>query len=614
MQKRVLFFLFVSGLLSAQSQDIFFHKASKTPNVDSAIFYAERSIQFAKKQKDTIQIIEGTCLLAHKLSIKSLYTRAEKRINECLAYPLVKKQPFYQGRLCFELALIYKYQNDYAQSLSYYLKAKSIFEKIRSWSYLVKCETHLAEYYRSLGKHKNANDYIDAALINYKKYKLADTALLITIYNRAAAIDNESNPDAFASIRNSRMALYLAKRSGNKDAEATSLNELGFTYKNHRKLDSSEFFYRKAEEIWFSIGDKAAALHAMNNRAMLYMHNNYDQAKIADLYSRMISIVTKEKIDYPLNDAYSYFSLSSLARGDSGKAYKYFYLYHKNVVSNIRQQYDIQVTNITERYESEKAKKEVKRVTGELSDSLIALERKKAQNRRMYFFIAVLIALTALIAFLLVRIKKTNLQLAERNKEKDALIQEIHHRVKNNLQFISSLINMQMNSSVDNREIHTLNDASRRIRAMALVHEMLYNAKETKGISIKQYLEELVISLDQLVNSDKIPIAFKLHLEDESFNVSDSIALGMITSELVSNSMKHGFKGTKNPEIEMVLRKEKNNVLFTIRDNGVGLKDGGEQKKTLGMRLIDIFSRQLKGNYTIAAKSGYCYEIQFTAR
>jgi two-component sensor histidine kinase/tetratricopeptide (TPR) repeat protein len=609
-----LAFLIVLAPITLLGQQSYYDKASATPDMDSAIFYVQKYIDQAGKDKDTSGMIEGSCFLARKLVMKSLYVRATKLIENCLSFHFIKKNPVYKAKLQLELGVIYRYDGSYAQSLTSYLEAKSIFEKFKEWRLLAKCEAQVAEYYRGLGKFKEANTFIHDALEDYAKNKLADTALLIYIYGRAAAIDNESNPDPMATVRNSRMALHLAIKSKNKNAEATSLNELGYSYKNIKKTDSAEILYKKAEDIWFSLGQNQEAIHAMNNRAMLYAHNNYPDAKVLKLYAEMINLVKTRNIDYPLNDAYGFLNGYYLRRGDSVQAYKYFYKYHESVIGEIRKQHDIQVTNITEKYESEKAKKEVRRMTGELSDSRVKLEQKDSVNKRMFFFISILVVFVVIIAVLLWRINKANRKLAERNKEKDVLIQEIHHRVKNNLQFISSLINMQMNSSVDDKEIHTLNDASRRIRAMALVHEMLYNHKESQGISIKQYLGELVLSLDQLVNSEKIPIEFKLNCDEQNFNVSDSIALGMITSELVSNSMKHAFKNVENPVIEVILQKKEKDMLFIVRDNGVGAKNVQEQKKTLGLRLIDIFSRQLKGKYSIASASGYSYQIQFTAR
>ena len=596
-------------------QATYLQKAKKTYNSDSSVFYTEHFLNWAISKKDTAQYIDGAFFMAKIYLTKSSFSKAEKLLEKCLSYSFSKKNKIYLCKIQIELGSLYRSIGEYSTALMYYQKAIIIAEVIFAWREMVVCETQMAEYFRALSKYREANFYINSALKKYEKHRLNDTSLLISIYNRAAAIDNESNPQINSTIKNSRKALALALSSKNLEAQAISLNELGFTYKNLRKIGLSETLYKKAEKIWFSVGAYPEAMHTMNNRIMLYSHNNYPPGEIADLYLNMIQIVTSKKIDYALNDAYSFLSNYYSRTGDSLKAFRFFNMYHNSIVKEIRKQNDIQIVNMTERYESEKAKKQVKKVEGELIDSKEKLEQKTAENTTAYIFVLLLVVLLGAIVFLLVRINNTNKKLRERNVEKDVLIQEIHHRVKNNLQFISSLVNMQMNSSSNDAEIHSLSDASRRIKAMALVHEMLYNQKETEGIEVKQYLEELIASLNDVVNSDKIPIKFTLNLCKISFNVSNSIALGMITSELVSNSMKHAFNGIEKPEIKIQLKiEEKNQVLFTVQDNGNGYTDIVETRKTLGMRLIDIFSRQLKGMYQISNKIGCEYKIKFTLK
>ena len=219
-----------------------------------------------------------------------------------------------------------------------------------------------------------------------------------------------------------------------------------------------------------------------------------------------------------------------------------------------------------------------------------------------------------IIGVLARRIYDNNKILYIKNKEKDSLIQEIHHRVKNNLQFIGSLINMQINTSKNTAEIDTLNDASRRIKSMALVHEMLYNRNDVKGIEINKYISELISSINDVVNSKKIPIKFTIDCDILDFETSKAIALGMITSELVSNSIKYAFGKTKKPQITISLKTDHNNqtIAFIVSDNGIGMK--GKKKESpekLGLRLISIFSRQLKGDYSFINEKGLTFKLTF---
>jgi two-component sensor histidine kinase len=272
------------------------------------------------------------------------------------------------------------------------------------------------------------------------------------------------------------------------------------------------------------------------------------------------------------------------------------------------------VNNIREKYENEKYKAQISQVSGELRKSEKHLGQKKRENLIIYVSLAILVILILTIALLARKISRANKTLTIKNNEKDTLIQEIHHRVKNNLQFVSSLINMQINSSKTSLEVDSLSDASRRIRSMALVHEMLYNQDDLRGIEIKKYLTELISSINDIVNSKKIPISFNIACEVMMFETSKAIALGMITSELVSNSIKYAFAETAEPQIDIDLHKlaADDNISFSVRDNGKGFVVGTQDAtEKLGMRLISIFSRQMKGEYTFNNNKGLVYTLIF---
>ena len=157
-----------------------------------------------------------------------------------------------------------------------------------------------------------------------------------------------------------------------------------------------------------------------------------------------------------------------------------------------------------------------------------------------------------------------------------------------------------------------LNDASRRINSMSLVHEMLYNQNNIEEVNLKEYLQKLISSINEMVNAKKIVIHFELDVLEITANPSQAIALGMITSELISNAIKYAFVMQKKPTIKVELKKLNNNTfIYSVSDNGIGYDFKAAQNNKLGMRLINIFSRQLKGKYEFINKNGLVYTIQF---
>ena len=346
---------------------------------------------------------------------------------------------------------------------------------------------------------------------------------------------------------------------------------------------------------------------------MVYTSYNYPKELIIETYLKLIETSDKNKANFPLDEAYSTLSKEYQAKGLHSKALEYFKKYHELRTLTLKNVYDAGIIEIKEKYENEKIKEEISSVSTKLTTSEQLLNQKGKENTIIYVFLVVLVLLVSVITYLFFQNKKANQSLEQKNLEKDALIQEIHHRVKNNLQFVSSLINMQITSNKITGEVYSLNDTSRRIQAMALVHEMLYNQNDLKGIHIKAYIEELIDSINDLVNNNNLPLSFNIDVDDFVFDAEKSIALGMITSELVANAIKYAFKNNPNPQIFIKLKQiSKNGFLeFIVKDNGVGMVEQNKDESKLGMRLINIFSRQLKGDYNFKNDLGLMYTITF---
>lgn len=298
--------------------------------------------------------------------------------------------------------------------------------------------------------------------------------------------------------------------------------------------------------------------------------------------------------------------------GDSLNWYRYMsYFLLENNKDNAKTN-QIKLSNQLAKYEKEKALIEKTKTENKLKKLNIIFNEEKQRTTTITIIASLFLLLITIICFLYFKNYKKNKKLQDQNKVKDALIQEIHHRVKNNLQFVNSIINMQISSDDDKTLTGPLNDAARRISSMALVHEMLYNQNDTEGINIKIYIEELVLLINDAVNSTKLPIKFKINCDALIFNTTKTTAIGMIITELISNSIKHAFKNVNYPLVEIKLNAINDNVTLEVKDNGNGIQETTISKNGIGTRLIDIFSRQLKGEYiTNSSDMGYTYNLKF---
>jgi PAS domain S-box-containing protein len=198
-------------------------------------------------------------------------------------------------------------------------------------------------------------------------------------------------------------------------------------------------------------------------------------------------------------------------------------------------------------------------------------------------------------------------------KEKELLLREIHHRVKNSLQLISSLLSLQASEIEDEDIIARYKESENRIHTIALIHESLYQSTDISNINFRSYVELLVEDIinSYTVNTNKIKTT--LELGDYNLGIETAIPLGLIINELVSNSLKHAFNGYDNGEIKIILEKNVDTYTLTVKDNGIGLPKGlnFEETTSLGVLLINSLVNQLEGKMNVEVNGGTIVVISF---
>ncbi|MBN2105051.1 HAMP domain-containing protein [bacterium] len=200
-------------------------------------------------------------------------------------------------------------------------------------------------------------------------------------------------------------------------------------------------------------------------------------------------------------------------------------------------------------------------------------------------------------------------------REKEVMLKEIHHRVKNNLQIISSLLSLQSNHVHDDNALAMFIDCQNRVRSMALVHEKLYHAPDLASINFSDYVETLIMGLQTTYRSDFHRIQFDIDIIDVALAIDQAVPCGLLIHELVSNSIKHAFNSHAEGLIQVKLRKNDNGDLcLSVRDNGEGIPEDMDFRNTdsLGLRLAVVLAeKQLKGSITLDRTSGTAFYIHF---
>ncbi|MFA4878251.1 MAG: PAS domain S-box protein [Methanoregula sp.] len=198
-------------------------------------------------------------------------------------------------------------------------------------------------------------------------------------------------------------------------------------------------------------------------------------------------------------------------------------------------------------------------------------------------------------------------------KEKEILLKEIHHRVKNNMQVISSLLHLQAKLIKDDNSREVIRESQNRVMSIALVHEKLYQSKSLAEIDYLEYLKKIAENLLQSYGISSKTVEIRIHAENIFIPIDKAIPLSLIINEMISNSLKYAFPDNRPGKIEIDIRKSDDRLSLALSDNGIGLPRNVtlEQTDTLGLQLVNSLVRQLQGNISLNRESGTEYHIDF---
>jgi PAS domain S-box-containing protein len=272
----------------------------------------------------------------------------------------------------------------------------------------------------------------------------------------------------------------------------------------------------------------------------------------------------------------------------------------KEEFAKFQEQTKLRKRGVSNRYESKLIHKD-----GSLRNVLVSASPIKAGNGTDTASLAVITDITERM--------QAEEQIKTALQEKEVLLKEIHHRVKNNMQIISSLLSLQETYIKDPSVLKAFRESQTRIRSMAMIHERLYQSEDLARIDINEYIETLTADLFRTYNVTPGAISFKNDVNDIYLKLDIAIPCCLLIHELLSNSLKYAFPKGRKGEIIVDFKSEENHYQLTVKDNGIGFPKDLDFRtaESLGMQLINMFVKKLHGTIELDSRCGTEFKIEF---
>ncbi len=272
---------------------------------------------------------------------------------------------------------------------------------------------------------------------------------------------------------------------------------------------------------------------------------------------------------------------------------------------------EVALFDIEARYEKSLQDETIARLDAENQVASSMLSTQKRNLTVAIISSLFLLLILGVILRLYRKVKSTNALLSRAVAEKNILLKEIHHRVKNNLQVISSLLKLQSGFIKDDAAIQAIAEGRSRVQSMALLHQNLYKEDNLKGVDMKEYFDHLIQGLFDTYNISPDKIHLHKHIAAISLDVDTVVPLGLITNELISNALKHAFPGNRTGNLYVELYEKNGNLILTVRDDGNGIPHD-DSRSGFGSKLIQSLSQKLEADITTRSREGT--EVMLTIR
>lgn len=583
---------------------------------EKAIAYGKKAVQWAEREEDVEEIVWAKFNVLRIYFTASMHEPAIMLSKELLAYPEVKDSRL-STRILFGLKEVYRKTEKFDEFLKilpvYYETSEKVGYPVSGGAVY---ESEVAYVHYRLNNYERA---IESYKKSAKKYKQQKLYLLqsSSLNNIGLCFRNMNRKDSAHHYFNKGIkVIKLLKSTTEKhpyidyfeDVLRTNAEEMS----SEANIDRLMFLYKKELRQAKEFNELNIVVDAYNGLATLCLDQKnvelslkYTDSAETSLKSYVYPKAKSEMLKLKVK--------ALLAKGEAEKANTYFKLYNEYSDSLNKVKIEKSFMSGVLKYETDIKEKELEEVK-----ELVESEKRINLYQKIGLIGLLLVAVFLCLIFL--KIRKDNKTINEQKlvvdkalEENKVLVKEVHHRVKNNLQVVASLllIHAKKNKGFNSDEI--LTQSQHQIQSMSLIHEMLYQKEDLIEISMQEYLEKLSSSLLTAYPNKRIKVTVRA--KDIALHLDYANPIGLIINELMTNSVKHGFKDKNTGEISIEIKAVGAIHTLTYADNGIGMKVDQmnlKSSKTFGSRLIMSLTEEMSASMEILNGSGLTYSFTFS--
>lgn len=499
----------------------------------------------------------------------------------------------------FSKGAAHYYQNNFAEAIQFYDQALTYWEKIGDLDKQSKGLNNMAIVYRVRKQYDKAIQTYRRS-INIKE-QLDDSLGMAHSYNnmgRAFYYKDQIEE----SLKYYETALGFFEQLHMPYEMATARANIGLALMDIDQFDEARQYLLDAQEV---LGEKLSMelLSTELALATIQRHEGEHELAIQRLLKYYDAVTEWNRLDSRMTFE-EQLSLCYADAGDYEQAYFHQSEYQKLFSESANESRERLAEEMETRFETREKENTIR-----LQD----LDLKNTEREKQNLFISVafiFVLLTGAIGFSFSKVRHNRRLTAEKAKsesalkDRETLLREIHHRVKNNLQVVSSLLSIQGREITDDKALQAVNESKNRVHSMALIHQFLYGEQHLSSIDMRAYMQELGQSLFSTYSVDHELVELHIEVDPILLDVDTAIPVGLITNELITNSLKYAFPGGRSGNLLVSLKEKGDALELQVKDDGVGVSGEVTQSSSFGMKLLNAFKQKLNAEFTIQNSKG----------